>query len=354
MKRKFTIVFIFYFFVCIIGCHDYYENKHGKSHSDYWRVWEQNRYSIEGKGHWNKIESFIKIYNSDNILAFCNKKLEEYYNCKEDMTGWEKVTEAYEDRKANLLNCFAAIEEITKILDKMEDSVVEKQEMERKVDQSRIALNDISKVFPPFENKMNNIKAKKENELKNRKNEINSIKQSKRHELTYSDSDVKIEMTDVFINRYIAINAPSIQEKDIWNEQFGVVLTLTVINENKIVRPKTGVIYSSEHAYRSKYNTDVIIVDPVVSIVPKGIAITDIFGNTYAVTKINPYYGGGDIGRGIKPNESEIFIIRTNEVPLKNTEAISVNIAVGTLGNTQNIEFIIPQNIIKMVLEETM
>jgi len=287
----------------------------------------------------------LKHTPSEKQLEECNRALEEYHNRKEDMSGWGKITEPLMELKSDLSDCETKLETISLSIGQIEGQAVRKSEMLNSVIQARVEVSGIRDKIAKFEAKMDTVKQDKENELRNRKNEINSLKQSGNHQLTYSEPDVRIELADLFVQRegfgYT-----------LWFLKFKIKLTLTVISNSRIVRPQTSRIYSSERAYSSKYNSDVIIVDPIVSEVPTGVAITDNFGNNLGVGKISPYYGGGETGRSIRPSESETFTISVRDAPLKNTESLTLNVSTGTFGNSKPFELIIPKSIINTVLKE--
>jgi hypothetical protein len=354
MKKMALFVLSFSMF-CMAGCYsDPYQS-------------EQNRYSladgVQDRFDWVEVESFLEVYNPENAFSFCNGMLEKYYNQKEDMSGWEEVTNCVEEKKSKLSNCEDHLRRISLNIDKLaweslsyiiiKDHVARKPEMLNKVAQARAALSAIRSVIPTFENRMNTVKQDKENELRNRKNEIDSLKQSGNNQLTYSEPDVRIELTDLFVNRERLLPATiSSTKSDVWSVQCCVKLTLTVISKNKIVRPRTGRIYSSEQAYSSEHNPDVIIVNPIVSQVPTGVEMEDNFGNHFGLIGISPLCEGGETDMSLKPDESKDFKIIFHDAPLKNTESLTVKVSTGTFGNNKPFEITISKNIINTVLKE--
>jgi hypothetical protein len=336
------------------GCYsDPYQSLYGTTYEQYWKTWEQNRYTLEGNYDWIEVKVFLEVYNPENILSFSNKILERYYNHKEDMSGWEEITNEFAKQKSEISKCQTRLERISLNVDKIEDHVDGKREMLNKVSQARAALSAIKAVIPTFENRMNSVKQDKENELRHRINEIDNFKQSGNHQLTYSEPDVRIELTDLFVNRERLLPATiSSTKADVWSVQCCVKLTLKVISNSKIVRPRTGRIYSSERAYSSEHNPNVIIVNPIVSQVPTGVEIEDNFGNHFGLIGISPLCEGGETGRSLRPGESETFTISVRDAPLKNTESLTVKVSTGTFGNNKPFDLTIPKSIIDTVLKE--
>lgn len=293
---------------------------------------------------WADCRVFSGAEDAETQLEKCNRVLEEYHNRKEDVSGWEKVTEPLMKLKSDLSNSETRLEKISISIGQIEGQAARKSEMLNSVTQARVEISGIRDNIAKFETKTNTIKQDKENELRNRKNEIDSLKQSGNHQLTYSDPDVRIELTDLFVNR------ERIPGSTFTN--FKIKLTLMVISKSKIVKPRTAMIYSSERAYSSEHNRNVIIVDPITIEVPIGVEIEDNFGNNLGLGSIRPSYYGGETGRSLRPSESEIFTISPNDAPLKNTESLTVKVSAGTFGNTKPFELVIPKSIINTVLKE--
>jgi hypothetical protein len=305
-----------------------------------------NQFSDACHDNWSEVAIFINSYRPDNALSFSNRLLENYYGDKEDVSSGGKglaggmdFTESLTRLKSEVSKCEIRLETVAQWRSQLQYEVDKSGKMLAAVDQARADLASIKKAIASFEKRAAEVRQAKESELKGRQMALDRLATEEENPLIYSDEGVRVELMDVFVRR----------DSSVKSSTFNVKLRLTILSKTRIVQPNVGYYSSSDTAHTSSTNENVIIVDPGVVQVPRGIALQDNFGNTFRLSSIDPFSISPN---RLRPGESKIFTATFDEEPLQNTEWLTLTVDQDTFGNPTNFEFKLPKPLIGAALED--